>query len=397
MLLSLPRRTLRWATTLRPVPVPVPDDVNDTQMQMSIKPERENTPTPTQDDHPRMAGIPRTGVCTRHNVESGETEEYLVETGETIPPGSSVYYESRTGPPRIEPPPPSGLHGRSIRVYGSPRHPHIRRSRSRSRERDASPPQATEREMLRQRMLNAVAAVQNDVNENDQERVRLENYAFAAIRTRLRTTEDIATAYRASPPPANANGNGEEAEAETDAAMAERMQMQEVARVAYARQRQRDRERTYYHTLFRERTQSVYPAGIIISDRHSTAVLGFDANGHPSFRIGPAYGDNDDGMHLTYDQLLALDPQGTGQLPAEQDYIRRLKKHKHPMSSTAADSSSTRLESCSICMEPAKAGQSITTLPGCGHQYHSPCIERWLGQNATCPLDNIRLDASTTP
>jgi len=40
---------------------------------------------------------------------------------------------------------------------------------------------------------------------------------------------------------------------------------------------------------------------------------------------------------------------------------------------------------CSVCMEVFESGQELRMLP-CMHRYHRSCIDKWLRQNAACPL-----------
>uniref|UniRef100_A0A2P2JZB7 RING-type E3 ubiquitin transferase n=1 Tax=Rhizophora mucronata TaxID=61149 RepID=A0A2P2JZB7_RHIMU len=40
---------------------------------------------------------------------------------------------------------------------------------------------------------------------------------------------------------------------------------------------------------------------------------------------------------------------------------------------------------CCICLTSYEDGVELHTLP-CNHHFHSPCIEKWLRMNATCPL-----------
>jgi len=42
---------------------------------------------------------------------------------------------------------------------------------------------------------------------------------------------------------------------------------------------------------------------------------------------------------------------------------------------------------CGVCLEPIRKGMGIRRLP-CLHVFHARCIERWLLEKPTCPLDN---------
>lgn len=44
-------------------------------------------------------------------------------------------------------------------------------------------------------------------------------------------------------------------------------------------------------------------------------------------------------------------------------------------------------EECRICLCALEDGEDVVSLPSCGHLFHGPCAERWLGSaKATCPL-----------
>uniref|UniRef100_M4EDI9 RING-type E3 ubiquitin transferase n=1 Tax=Brassica campestris TaxID=3711 RepID=M4EDI9_BRACM len=40
---------------------------------------------------------------------------------------------------------------------------------------------------------------------------------------------------------------------------------------------------------------------------------------------------------------------------------------------------------CSICLEEWSEGDVAAEMP-CKHEFHSKCVEEWLGRHATCPL-----------
>lgn len=41
---------------------------------------------------------------------------------------------------------------------------------------------------------------------------------------------------------------------------------------------------------------------------------------------------------------------------------------------------------CPICLSEINAGDSIRSLPGCGHDFHKSCIDLWLLRRADCPM-----------
>jgi hypothetical protein len=49
------------------------------------------------------------------------------------------------------------------------------------------------------------------------------------------------------------------------------------------------------------------------------------------------------------------------------------------------NSTSNESCSCSICLSNYNDGDTIKMLP-CFHQFHSPCIDRWLTRSTTCPV-----------
>lgn len=42
---------------------------------------------------------------------------------------------------------------------------------------------------------------------------------------------------------------------------------------------------------------------------------------------------------------------------------------------------------CTVCMKPYKVGSEVKMLPGCGHTFHTRCIDTWLRQKGICPID----------
>ena len=43
-------------------------------------------------------------------------------------------------------------------------------------------------------------------------------------------------------------------------------------------------------------------------------------------------------------------------------------------------------EECVICLAPLCVTEMVRRLPACGHLFHVICVDRWLHQQATCPL-----------
>uniref|UniRef100_A0A7N0TGZ1 RING-type domain-containing protein n=1 Tax=Kalanchoe fedtschenkoi TaxID=63787 RepID=A0A7N0TGZ1_KALFE len=51
---------------------------------------------------------------------------------------------------------------------------------------------------------------------------------------------------------------------------------------------------------------------------------------------------------------------------------------------------------CVICLERFRDGARYRILPGCGHAFHSNCIDAWLVKAAVCPIcrASVRLNAA---
>ena len=47
---------------------------------------------------------------------------------------------------------------------------------------------------------------------------------------------------------------------------------------------------------------------------------------------------------------------------------------------------------CAVCVCEFEAGEALTALPGCGHEYHAACIAGWLARAATCPVCRAGVD-----
>lgn len=47
--------------------------------------------------------------------------------------------------------------------------------------------------------------------------------------------------------------------------------------------------------------------------------------------------------------------------------------------------------SCAVCLDDYKESSVVRWLP-CKHIFHKQCIDTWLLQNSTCPLDRSSLD-----
>mmetsp|Transcript_17109 Transcript_17109/g.29868 ORF Transcript_17109/g.29868 Transcript_17109/m.29868 type:complete len:270 (-) Transcript_17109:684-1493(-) len=53
------------------------------------------------------------------------------------------------------------------------------------------------------------------------------------------------------------------------------------------------------------------------------------------------------------------------------------------------------LPTCAICLEDIEMGSMKRALQGCGHEFHSDCIIKWIVRKASCPLCNMALKSKT--
>ncbi|KAM3198374.1 hypothetical protein ACQJBY_073492 [Aegilops geniculata] len=44
---------------------------------------------------------------------------------------------------------------------------------------------------------------------------------------------------------------------------------------------------------------------------------------------------------------------------------------------------------CAVCLAEIEDGEEARFLPGCGHGFHTGCVDRWLASHTTCPLCRV--------
>lgn len=68
--------------------------------------------------------------------------------------------------------------------------------------------------------------------------------------------------------------------------------------------------------------------------------------------------------------------------------INRLPVHlvsQADLEASQIEEATSSYRSCSICLAPFEVGEEVRTTR-CMHQFHKPCIDRWLRANAVCPV-----------
>ena len=52
----------------------------------------------------------------------------------------------------------------------------------------------------------------------------------------------------------------------------------------------------------------------------------------------------------------------------------------------------TVFDSCTVCLNDFTHGETLKSVPGCGHSFHGSCLDKWLERRFVCP--NCNLDIS---
>ncbi|CAN1759708.1 E3 ubiquitin-protein ligase SDIR1, partial [Linum perenne] len=118
-------------------------------------------------------------------------------------------------------------------------------------------------------------------------------------------------------------------------------------------------------TLFRDRNLR-----IDILEALEAAVGDSDSDTRHILNLQRDFNEND------YDMLLSLDENNRGQ-GASVNQINCLPE--------SVVQSENLEESCAICLETPRIGETIRHLP-CFHKFHKDCIDPWLGRQKSCPV-----------
>ncbi len=108
--------------------------------------------------------------------------------------------------------------------------------------------------------------------------------------------------------------------------------------------------------------------------------------------------DGQNAMGMTYEQMMALAERlGAVSAGVSADVIDAMPTwtyHAPPTGPPGGpsagppggpDDESSQVPRCSVCLCDAEDGDAMRTLP-CMHVYHADCIDKWLGEHATCPI-----------
>jgi len=107
------------------------------------------------------------------------------------------------------------------------------------------------------------------------------------------------------------------------------------------------------------------------------------------------------GVCLCFPCILLAHRYFSDPLGATQETIRRLPTRTfegHPPRPVPdEEGKEADEEACAVCMENYKRGDKLRALP-CHHEFHVPCIDRWLELRDTCPLCRAKIssDSSTS-
>ncbi|XVF76473.1 hypothetical protein PTKIN_Ptkin13bG0269200 [Pterospermum kingtungense] len=87
--------------------------------------------------------------------------------------------------------------------------------------------------------------------------------------------------------------------------------------------------------------------------------------------------------NMTYEELLALGERiGNVNTGLSEDLVSKCLTETIYCSSDQSQDES----SCVICLEEYNNMDEVGTLNTCGHDYHVPCIKKWLSMKKTCPI-----------
>eukprot|EP00243_Klebsormidium_subtile_P012368 TRINITY_DN74_c0_g1_i1.p1 TRINITY_DN74_c0_g1~~TRINITY_DN74_c0_g1_i1.p1 ORF type:complete len:331 (-),score=34.26 TRINITY_DN74_c0_g1_i1:573-1565(-) len=94
--------------------------------------------------------------------------------------------------------------------------------------------------------------------------------------------------------------------------------------------------------------------------------------------------------------LLRFDPQ-SGNIQRQESGLPPNLVTTFPTKEFRKASSSSFDRECAVCLSEYEDGDLLRELPGCGHSFHSACIDTWLHKHGTCPICRMHQTAPHNP
>eukprot|EP00457_Paulinella_chromatophora_P007887 gb/GEZN01007913.1/.p1 GENE.gb/GEZN01007913.1/~~gb/GEZN01007913.1/.p1 ORF type:complete len:372 (+),score=57.54 gb/GEZN01007913.1/:74-1189(+) len=99
------------------------------------------------------------------------------------------------------------------------------------------------------------------------------------------------------------------------------------------------------------------------------------------------------------DRLIAALPTRKYRPPPPSGPARTTRSQSSSSSSAVAPAPTSEdeeeLPSCAICLADFKRGEELRILP-CQHEFHCPCVDKWLRLHSTCPLCRAPISGSSS-
>jgi hypothetical protein len=66
--------------------------------------------------------------------------------------------------------------------------------------------------------------------------------------------------------------------------------------------------------------------------------------------------------------------------------LQKLRQFRYSVTASKKKCSKYHTTECSVCMDAFQEGDLMRQLPGCGHIFHSECVDEWLKHHPSCPI-----------